>query len=267
VLPEMHDKATKGRVKKRIQKAAAHTVAEHDFPKMAEARGGRYVIKDTPPLIYHHPHINLTVSRENLERAFARYRESLPDDRKALLDRYQLMDFALKVVGVGSVGTMCAVALMMAANDDPLFLQIKEAGPSVLETYLGKSVYANHGQRVVVGQHLMQAASDIFLGWTQGQAGRHFYIRQLRDMKMKPLVELFNPATLFDYAILCGWTLARAHARSSDPAMIAGYMGKSDVFDKAVTSFSELYANQAELDHAALKDAVRQGRIEVQTVD
>jgi uncharacterized protein (DUF2252 family) len=263
-LAAVHDKATKGRMKKRIQKAEATTVAEHDFPKMAEARGGRYVIKDAPPLIYHHPHLNLASSRENIQHALTRYRESLPAERKVLLDHYQLMDFALKVVGVGSVGTLCGVALMMAANDDSLFLQVKEAGSSVLETYLGKSLYASHGQRVVVGQHLMQAASDIFLGWTHGQEGRHFYIRQLRDMKMKPLVELFNPATMFDYATLCGWTLARAHARSSDPAMIAGYMGKSDVFDKAVTTFSELYADQAELDHAALRDAVRQGRIEVQ---
>jgi len=259
-----HDKATRGRLKKRIKKAEARTVAEHDFPNMVEARGGRFVIKDAPPLIYHHPHINLAASRENIQGALARYRESLPDDRKALLDRYQLMDVALKVVGVGSVGTLCAVALMMAAGDDPLFLQIKEAGPSVLEACLGKSTYANHGQRVVVGQRLMQAASDLFLGWTHGQAGRHFYIRQLRDMKIKALVEVFNPATMFDYAMLCGWTLARAHARSGDPAMIAGYMGKSDVFDKAVTTFSEVYADQAEQDHAAFKDAIRKGRIEVQ---
>jgi uncharacterized protein (DUF2252 family) len=204
-------------------------------------------------------------SREDLERELAQYGQSLPPERKILLDHYQLMDFALKVVGVGSVGTLCAVALMMAAGDDPLFLQIKEAKPSVLETYLGKSKYANHGQRVVVGQHLMQAASDIFLGWTHGKAGRHFYVRQLRDMKTKPLVELFNPTTLFDYAMLCGWTLARAHARSGDPAMIAGYMGKSDVFDKAVATFSKLYADQAELDHADFKNAIREGRIEVQT--
>jgi uncharacterized protein (DUF2252 family) len=264
-LAALHDKATRGRLKKQITKAQAHDIPEHEFPKLAEAHGGRYLIKDAPPLIYHHPHIKLEDSREDLERELAQYGQSLPPERKILLDRYQLMDFALKVVGVGSVGTLCAVALMMAAGDDPLFLQIKEAKPSVLETYLGKSKYANHGQRVVVGQHLMQAASDIFLGWTHGKAGRHFYVRQLRDMKTKPLVELFNPTTLFDYAMLCGWTLARAHARSGDPAMIAGYMGKSDVFDKAVAIFSKLYADQAELDHADFKNAIREGRIEVQT--
>jgi uncharacterized protein (DUF2252 family) len=258
----VHDKPARGRVKKRIEKAQARTEAEHKFPTMAEARGGRYAIKDTPPLIFHHPHIDAT--RKALERGLAQYRESLPDERRTLLDHYQVMDFALKVVGVGSVGTLCAVALTMAAENDWLFLQIKEAGPSVLETYVGKSKYANHGQRVVVGQHLMQAATDVFLGWSQGQAGRHFYVRQLRDMKIKPLVELFNPVTMFDYAALCGWTLARAHARSGDPAMIAGYMGKSDVFDKAVATFSKVYADQAEQDHAAFEEAIRQGRIEVQ---
>ena len=194
----------------------------------------------------------------------ARYRQSQSDERKALVERYQLMDFALKVVGVGSVDTVCAIALMMAANDDPLFLQIKEAGPSVLEAYLGKSAYANHGQRVVAGQRLMQAASDVLLGWTEGQDGRHFYIRQLRDMKIKPPIDLFKPAALIDYGELCGWTLARAHARSGAPAMMAGYMGKSDIFDKAVADFSKTYADQTEQDHATFKDAIRQGRIEVQ---
>jgi hypothetical protein len=152
----------------------------------------------------------------------------------------------------------------MAAEDDPLFIQIKEAGPSVLETYLGASNYPNHGQRVVVGQHLMQAASDIFLGSTHGQGKRHFYLRELRDMKTKPLVELFKPVDLFDYASLCGWTLARAHARSGDPAMIAGYMGKSDVFDQALAAFGKTYADQTEQDHASFRNAIRQGRIEVQ---
>ena len=262
VLASLHDKATRGRLSKRIRKEQVRTVAEHEFPIMVEARDGRYKIKDAPPLIYHHPHIN--ANRENLEHGLALYRESLPTERQVLVDRYHFVDFALKVVGVGSVGTLCAVALMMASEGDALFMQIKEAGPSVLETYLGKSAYSNHGQRVVVGQHLMQASSDLFLGWSHGKGGRHFYVRQLRDMKIKPLVELFKPTTLLDYATLCGWTVARAHARSGDPAMMAGYMGKSEVFDKAVATFSEIYADQAEQDHAAFKNAIRQGRIEVQ---
>jgi uncharacterized protein (DUF2252 family) len=182
-----------------------------------------------------------------------------------LLDRYQLMDMAIKVVGVGSVGTFCAIALLMAADDDPLFLQIKQAGPSVLEPPVGKSAYDNHGQRVVVGQRLMQSSSDVFLGWTHGKEGRHFYIRQLRDMKMKPLVEVFNPSTMLDYAALCGWAVAQAHARSGDAAMIAGYIGKSDVFDNAIMRFSVTYAGLAERDHAAFMDAIRKGQIEVQT--
>jgi uncharacterized protein (DUF2252 family) len=264
-LAAAQDKAAQERLKKRVIKAPTPDAPEHEFPKLAEAHGGRYLIKDAPPLIYHHPHIKLANSRESLERELTQYRQSLPDERKTLLERYQLMDLALKVVGVGGVGTLCAVALMMAADDDPLFLQIKEARTSVLESYLGKSTYANHGQRVVAGQHLMQAASDLFLGWTHGKAGRHFYLRQLRDMKIKPVVELFNPATMVDYAMLCGWTLARAHARSGDPAMIAGYMGKSDVFDNAVAAFSKLYADQVEKDHADFKNAVREERIEVQT--
>ncbi len=261
-MAAIHRKAGRRKLEKQIEKARVQQTSEHQFPKLAEARAGRYVIKDAPPLIYHHPHI--VASGEAIRRALALYRESLSDARRVLLDRYKVMDFALKVVGVGSVGTLCAVALLMAAEDDPLFIQIKEAGPSVLETYLGKSTYPNHGQRVVVGQHLMQAASDIFLGWTHGQGKRHFYLRQLRDMKIKPVVELFKPIGLLDYAGLCGWTLARAHARSGDPAMIAGYMGKSDIFDKALAAFGKNYADQTEQDHAAFKNAIREGRIEVQ---
>jgi uncharacterized protein (DUF2252 family) len=264
VLAAATDKVSRARLRKRIRKTKARTVAEHDFPKMAAESGGKYAIKDDPPLIYHHQHINLEHSRDNIEQALASYRQALPDDRKVLLDRYQLMDFALKVVGVGSVGTFCAIALMMVADDDPLFLQIKQAGPSVMEPYAGKSPYENHGQRVVAGQRLMQSASDIFLGWTHGKAGEHFYLRQLRDMKMKALVEVFNPTTMLDYAILCGWTLARAHAKSGDSAMIAGYLGKSDAFDRAITQFSELYADQAERDHAAFMQAIREARIDVE---
>jgi uncharacterized protein (DUF2252 family) len=261
------DKTAETRLRKRIQKQEARSVSEHDFPKMVEAKDGKYVLKDNPPLIFHHPQINSADSLDNFQRAFAQYRETLPDERKALLDHYERVDLAIKVVGIGSVGTVCAVMLMMADNDDPLFLQIKQAGPSILEPHVGKSSYDHQGQRVVVGQRLMQSASDIFLGWTQGEAGRHFYIRQLRDMKLKPLVEVFNPTTMFNYATLCGWTLARAHAKSGDPATIAGYLGKGDVFDRAVANFSVSYADQAERDHAAFMDAIRKGDIEVQVED
>jgi len=144
-----------------------------------------------------------------------------------------------------------------------LFLQVKEARPSVLEAYAGKSLHANHGQRVVVGTQLMQSASDLFLGWTQGEGGRHFYIRQLKDMKIKALVEFFTPGVMLTYAELCGWSLAHAHARSGEPAKIAGYLGKSDQFDEAVADFSIAYADQSERDHDVLMKAVRAGKLEV----
>jgi len=264
VLASLSDVATAARLRKRIAKAAAQTTVESDFPKMVEGSGGRFVIKDNAPLIYHDQSINLSSDRDNILNAFATYRATLPDDRRELLDRYTPVDFALKVVGVGSVGTFCSVMLLMAEDNDPLFLQVKESRASVMEPYVGKTIYPNHGQRVVVGQRLMQSASDIFLGWTQGKQGRQFYLRQLRDMKMKPLVEVFNRATMLDYAALCGWTVARAHARSGDAAMIAGYIGKRDIFDRAIARFSLSYADQAERDHATFMDAIRKGRIEAQ---
>lgn len=199
----------------------------------------------------------------HVQKAFASYRETLQEDRRLLLDRYKFMDIAIKVVGVGSVGTLCAIILMMASEEDPLFLQVKQAGPSVLEAYAGKSLHANHGQRVVHGIRMMQSASDIFLGWTEGQEGRHFYIRQLKDMKIKPMVEVLTPGTMLEYAELCGWALAHAHARSGEPAKISGYLGKSDIFDEAIADFSIAYADQSEQDHAVLMKTVCAGKLEV----
>jgi hypothetical protein len=173
------------------------------------------------------------------------------------------MDIAVKVVGVGSVGTLCAVMLLMASERDPLFLQVKEARASVLEPYAGKCRHANHGQRVVTGYKLMQAASDIFLGWTDGATGRHYYVRQLRDAKIKALVEIFQPSAMLTYADACGWCLARAHARSGEPAQISGYLGPGDKFDEAVADFSIAYADQSEQDHELLCQAVRAGKLEV----
>ena len=187
----------------------------------------------------------------------------MQEDRRVLLDRYDLKDIAIKVVGVGSVGTFCAVMLLMASEQDPLFLQVKEARPSVLEAYAGKSIYTNHGQRVVNGYRLMQSASDIFLGWTKGKLGRHFYVRQLRDMKIGALVDVFSPGMMNQYAEICGWTLARAHARSSAPAQISGYLGRNDHFDNAIAAFAIAYADQSERDHAVFEKAVRSGRVEV----
>jgi len=165
---------------------------------------------------------------------------------------------------VGSVGTRCGVMLLMASEWDPLFLQVKEARASVLERWAGKSAYPNHGQRVVVGQRLIQPASDIFLGWTSSERA-HFYIRQLRDLKFKPQVESMDPTALVDYAGVCGWALARAHARSGDALAISSYLGGKNVFDEAIGDFAEAYAEQNERDHAALAKAVREGRIHART--
>ncbi len=256
-------KSLQKRAEKRIAKETARTALEHDFPKLAKATGEQITLQDNPPTIYHMPDHGQAEFDAVLRAGFAHYRDTLAEDRRVVLDRFELKDIAIKVVGVGSVGTMCAVLLFMAGENDPLFLQVKEARASVLEAYAGKSAYSNHGQRVVMGHRLMQSASDIFLGWTEGRAGRQFYIRQLRDAKIKPLVETFDAATMAAFAQWCGHSLARSHARSGDAAVISGYLGESDTFDKAIADFSTAYADQTERDHAALKGAARKGRLEV----
>jgi len=252
---------TRKRITKRLAKARARNVVEQDFPKLADVADDTATIRDNPPLIYHWDGLR---DMNTIQQAFARYRETLVPERRVLLDRFPIHDMALKVVGVGSVGTLCAVILLMANEDDPLFPQVKEATASVLEAYAGKSAYPNHGERVVRGTLLMQAASDHFLGWTEGKGGRHFYIRQLRDMKTKILVEVFDVLDMMEYAEICGFTLARAHARSAEPVLISGYLGRSDTFDKAIASFSVAYADQSESDHGVLMEAVRRGDLEVE---
>ena len=252
-------------VKKRIEKASVVSGSELDFPKLAGTVGGQIRITDQPPLIFH-PELTRTPEAEAiLDQIFRAYRETLAEDRRMLLDRYRLVDVAIKVVGVGSVGRRCWIALMMSETNNPLFLQFKEAASSVLEPYAGKSAYSHHGQRVVMGQRLMQPASDIFLGWVTGLEGRQLYIRQLRDAKIKPLVETFNGEMLDIYAMACGWVLARAHSKVSEiSATISGYLGSSsDEFDVAMGKFALAYADQAEHDYAALKAAVRKGKITV----
>jgi uncharacterized protein (DUF2252 family) len=249
-------------VQKQIAKAATRTVAEYDFPKLASVKNGQVRIKDNPPLIFHPTEAGTAEYNQLVEDAFRCYRETLADDLKTLLDRYEVKDVAVKVVGVGSVGTRCAILLIMTGDGEPLFLQVKEAHESVLEPYAGKSVYSNCGQRVVAGQRLMQAASDMFLGWTE-QLGRHFYVRQLRDIKIEPLVEIFDSRALADYGEWCGWALARAHAKSGDAATISGYLGNSSRFDDAVSSFAVAYADQNDRDYEALLKAIRVGKIAV----
>jgi len=252
----------KKRIQKQIAKESTRSVVEDDFPKLTDVENGKVRIKDNPPLIFHQAAQHAAEHRRVITEAFRRYRATLADDRKALMDHYEIKDVAAKVVGVGSVGTRCGILLMMAGEDDPLFLQVKEARPSVLEPFAGKSVYTNHGQRVVAGQKLMQAASDMFLGWTE-EGGRHFYLRQLRDIKIQPAVEVFEARAMTRYVEWCGWALARAHAKSGDAAMISGYLGNSSRFDDAIAGFALAYADQNERDHRALLKAIRAGRITV----
>jgi len=242
-----------------IDKARNRTLVSGDFPKLTHLKDGAYYIKDNPPLIYHRITEDEDRYRELAEEVFGKYLLTLSPEKHALLQHYKFRDVAAKVVGVGSVGTRCGVMLRMSQNQEPLFLQIKEARSSVSEPYAGKSAYRNNGQRVVIGQKLMQAASDIFLGWTGLPDGRHFYVRQLRDMKVKPTVELFDAETMQGYARLCGWALARAHARSGNAALIDGYLGNSAKFDQAVADFAVDYARQNDADYQQLQEAVRKG--------
>ena len=263
VMDMVKDSEAYHRMKKRLAKARERSVSEHDFPELATMAGLAPTIKDNPPLIFHLREKGHEEQTAHLFQAFAQYRETMQEDRRLLLDRFKIMDAAIKVVGVGSVGTYCGIILLMASEHDPLFLQFKHARPSVLEAYAGKSVHSNHGQRIVHGCRMMQSASDLFLGWTEGAAGRHFYVRQLKDMKIKPMVEVFTQGVMLEYARLCGWTLAHAHARSGEPAKITGYLGESDKFDEAIADFSVAYADQTEKDHDFLVKAVRAGKLEV----
>jgi uncharacterized protein (DUF2252 family) len=235
-------------VNKQRAKAVRRTHVEL-LPKITEEVKGQVLIKPEPPLLTRLKDEELT---RMLSALVEEYRTTLREDRHVLLSKYNYVDVVHKVVGVGSVGTRCYVALLLGnGTDDPLFLQIKEARASVYEPYVGRSAFSNHGERVVMGQRLMQASSGIFLGWTR-LGPIDFYIRQLRDMKLSVDISTLSEGGFNEYAKFCGWALARAHARSGDPAMISGYLGQKDVFDQAIATFAELYADQAERDHAAL---------------
>jgi uncharacterized protein (DUF2252 family) len=257
------------RAEKNIAKAHTRDSLQA-LSKLAEQVDGQYRIVSQPPVLVPARDLAATYGLAPddvmpvLHHRFRAYRATLPDDRRKLLERFEIVDVARKVVGVGSVGTRAFIVLLQGRDaQDPLFLQIKEATASVLEASLPRSRYRQHGERVVQGQRMMQAASDIFLGWTKGlDTTRHFYWRQLRDMKGSALVELMAPATLRYYAQICGWTLARAHARSGDPVAMAAYLGSDDAFDRSITDFSERYADQNELDYEQFVAAVKSGRLE-----
>jgi uncharacterized protein (DUF2252 family) len=232
--------------------------------KLTTVVDGRRIINDDPPLLVRIPEGDEL--RSQVYAILESYKRTLQEDRRHLLDRFRFVDAARKVVGVGSVGTRAYVVLLEGRDqEDPLFLQVKEAGASVLERYVESSPdehHEHHGHRVVAGQRLMQAASDIFLGWFRGTEGRDFYWRQLKDMKGSAKVESMSADELVLYAGICGWALARAHARSGDRVLIAGYLGKSERFDRAIADFAKGYADQTERDHAALCAAVKSGRVE-----
>jgi len=248
-------------IKQRAEKAEERSSPEFIFPKLVEHRGAIPQIKDDPPLIFHPSAEQAPGVKNGFKEQVALYRASLPEHVRVLFDRYRLCDIAIKVVGIGSVGTACGIGLWVAADNDPLFLQIKQAKASVLEPYAGKSKHKNHGERVVAGQRLMQSASDIFLGWLEGASGNHFYIRQLRDVKISAIIEDWDDDLLRDYGKLCAWALAKAHARSGDAAEIAGYIGSSEAFDDAICEFAVEYSDQNERDYRLFVKAVREGRI------
>ncbi len=255
--------------KKAAQKARTRDSLQA-LSKLGELVDGRYRIVSQPPIVVPARDfqaaygMSLDEVQQAVHEQFRAYRSTLQDDRRHLLEHFEVIDMARKVVGVGSVGTRAFIVLLQGRDQgDPLFLQVKEATASVLEDHLPKSRYRQHGERVVQGQRLMQAVSDIYLGWTKGvQDNRYLYWRQLRDMKGSAVIESMTPSALAFYARQCGWTLARAHARSGDPIAIAAYLGKDDAFDRSITDFSERYADQNEKDYEAFVAAIRSGRLE-----
>jgi uncharacterized protein (DUF2252 family) len=248
-------------LRKTFKEARQHT-SLHAFPKLTDVIHGQYRIKDEPPLIVHYDDPRRD---EKLRMLVVEYMATLAEDRRTLLNHYHLVDIAQKVVGVGSVGTRCYIALLLSSdNDDPLFIQIKEARSSVFEPHVGRAPYPNHAQRVVQGQRLMQAASDILLGWTHDETF-DFYVRQLRDMKLSADIATLDTNDFLKYVQFCATALARAHARSGDPVLISGYLGSSAVFEQAIASFAEAYAEQTERDYATLLTAIKDGRVHAET--
>jgi uncharacterized protein (DUF2252 family) len=269
IIASMQDKDMKRFYSKKLASATEQSAHEKEFAKLTFTAGDTPHIIDQPPLIYHYGDERDKALFQNAISTLKEYRKNLSLGVRLLLDRFDIVDVAFKVVGVGSVGTVCGIILFMSGNGEPLFLQFKQARQSVLEPYCGANPYDHAGQRVVIGQRTMQAAGDMFLGWATGtgKARTQLYLRQLSDAKIKPVIEIMKPDNLKNYAGLCGRVLARAHARSGDPAVLTGYMGKSTAFEDALAEFGAAYADQNERDHAALLSAIRSGRIEASTVE
>jgi uncharacterized protein (DUF2252 family) len=264
LISKLKDPELKRRGLKRLEKERARSIAEEIFPQIVKGSGNSTFIQDQLPSIFHwENHLPGEVVQETVD-TFELYKTSLPPGFGYLLNRYEIKDVVIKVVGVGSVGTACWVVLLMTGDGDPLFIQAKEARKSVLEAYAGKSIYPNNGQRVVYGYRLLQPFSDPFLGWAVGQGGRHLFFRQLRDIKISIKVETFGKSEMLKYADWCGQALALSHSRSGDAAMLSGYMGSSNTFDQAIAEFSLAYADQNEKDHMSFIKAIKSGRIEAE---
>ncbi len=264
IIASIPDKAMQRFYTRKLASATEQSAHEKEFAKLTFTVGDMPRIADQPPLIFHYGDERdkelFKIALDTLKE----YRKTLRMGVGVLVDRFEVVDVAFKVVGVGSVGTVCGIILMMSGSGDPLFLQFKQARRSVLEPYCGASPWGHAGQRVVVGQRAMQTAGDIFLGWTTGTGKMkyEFYLRQLSDAKIKPVIEVMKPFNLKAYAGLCGKVLARAHSRTADPAVLTGYMGTSTAFEDAIAAFGAAYAGQNEKDHAALKEAIKSGRIQ-----
>jgi len=267
IIKNMPDKTMKRFYSKKLASATEQSAHEKEFAKLTFTSGDTPRIVDQPPLIFHYGDQRDNEYMKNAISTLQGYKKNVNLGVSLLLERFSVVDVAFKVVGVGSVGTACGIILLMSGKGDSLFLQFKQARQSVLEPYCGASPWEHAGQRVVMGQRAMQAAGDMFLGWTTGtgKAKYHLYIRQLSDAKIKPVIEIMKPTNLKNYASLCGRVLARAHARTGDSAVLTGYMGKSTAFEDAIAGFSVAYADQNEKDHAALLKAIRSGRIEART--
>ncbi len=242
-------------------KSTAHHDAVHELPKLTALVDGQRRIVEHPPTLVRMADITPPLA----EQMLARYRDTLQEDRRDLLDRYTVTDYALKVVGVGSVGLGAFVVLLLGSDDDPLILQVKQAEASVYERYLHPSPMASHGERVVTGQRRLQGASDILLGWAVGDQGRHWYFRQLQDQKGSVVIDTMTLDDLTAWGEWCAWALARAHARSGEPSTIAGYLGTDDAFEHAMAQFATTYADLTERDHAALTAAIASGRIKAES--
>jgi uncharacterized protein (DUF2252 family) len=256
ILQQWGYEGAKKRFERRIRKSAQKTMIDADFPKQVEISDGTAYIKDNPPILYHHSGIDQEMYFELTERIFGKYREALDPHVRSLIRHYALQDVAVKVSGIASVGTRCGVLLLASADGEPLFLQMREAHESIFEAHVGQETNRNHAERIVSGQRLIQACDDIFLGSVE-VAGRYYYFRQMREIKIMPRIELFDGESLRGFARLCGWALARAHAKSRQAALISGYMGDNTRFEDAITRFATAYDRQNMMDFESFQRVLK----------